>query len=166
LWPFCQAFKSPNDIFQKQYFDINRFASKNIPHKAARWRFSWISVEKIVHLTPSRFLAAILIFSLKIYFFPKNMNIFKLKSIHRMNFFYSLIFAKILKIKSQKSAILDCTAISVDFQNGLLQNFSTTYCYKMWKNFLKNLTFWMDFWPTLVSPPSWFFSSKLQRNRV
>jgi hypothetical protein len=29
---------------------------------------------------------------------------------------YSLIFVKFLKIKSQKSAILDCNAISRDFQ--------------------------------------------------
>jgi hypothetical protein len=37
---------------------------------------------------------------------------------------YSLIFAKFLKIKSQKSAILDCAAILKDFQ----KRFSTK-CY-------------------------------------
>jgi hypothetical protein len=42
---------------------------------------------------------------------------------------YSLIFAKFLKIKNQKSAILDC-------KNGLLQKFSTTKRGELFEKFL------------------------------
>jgi hypothetical protein len=39
---------------------------------------------------------------------------------------FSLIYAKLLKIKSQKSAILDCAAILKNFQKHQ-QNVSTTF---------------------------------------
>jgi hypothetical protein len=56
-------------------------------------------------------------FSSTIDFFQKKFNIFELKSIYRTKNLYSLIFAKILKIKGQKPAILDCGAILKDLKD-------------------------------------------------
>jgi hypothetical protein len=93
----------------------NRFASKNVFQKATRWSFSRISVQKNL---PD----AILVFGRHIgiesnfLIFPENMIIFYKNHFTEWKNLYSLIFAKFLKIKRQKSAILDCAAILKDFE--------------------------------------------------
>jgi hypothetical protein len=74
--------------------------------KAARRRFSRIFVQKKSNLHHLDFRPPFWIF-LQSFIFSKKYEYF---------FPCSLTFAKFLKIKSQKSAILDCAAILKDFQ--------------------------------------------------
>jgi hypothetical protein len=94
--------------------------------KAARRRFSRIFVQKKSTRRHLDFCPPFWIF-LQPFIFSKNMSIFFIKIIlQNGKNLYSLIFAKFLKIKSQKSAILDCAAILKYFQKLSFQNVSTT----------------------------------------
>jgi hypothetical protein len=141
LWPFCQISEAQTTFFRNNTLLSTDLHQKNISLNAARWRFSLISVEKIVHLTPTWFLDAILIFTPIIYFFFQKYEFFNKNHFTEWKYICSLIFAKKIenKVKNPPSWIVP--PFRKIFKNGLLQNFSTIEYYKTWMNFLKNLTF-------------------------
>jgi hypothetical protein len=85
---------------------------------------------------------------------------------------HSSIFSKFLKINSQKSAILDCATILKDFQKRSSTKFLHYLVLQIVEELFEKFHFLnfggkkMNFWPTLISPPSWHFLLKFQRNRV
>jgi hypothetical protein len=106
-------------------------------------------------------------------FFPKNMSIFFIKIILQNGKSLFVDFCQIYENKKSKIRHLGLCRY--------FERFSKTLFYKMLvllsttkreRFFLKNMYFWIseakkiDFRPTLMSPPSWIFLSKFQRNRV